>query len=190
MTKTVEFDPGIAQFAGDLYTEAYIIENDMANMPQFARKVRYYSVTYKKLLKVILGNLGFYNACLAWAYYIVNTANDAVLSGNPFISYTEEQKAQYAPTDGIDFCIEYTDKFISDLKYFNIKGVTLPERTKEILSKYREFVAINEGFLNTEKVSDIKLPENLTFATPLKDIKKAIDEAITKENLTDLINLK
>ena len=46
-TKTVEFDPGIGQLATDLYLEVYIIENDMANRPQFARKARYFAATYR-----------------------------------------------------------------------------------------------------------------------------------------------
>ena len=189
MTNTVSFDPGLGKLASDLYSEVYIIENDLAHMPQFARKARYYSVTYKKIVKAILNNLGFYKGCLAWAYYIKNNNNDANLIGNPFVNMTEEQKSQYAPTDMVDFLIEYMDKFKSDLRYYNIKGVALPNDTGEILSKYREFVAMNEGFINTNNVSEIKLPENLIFNTNLDEIKAKIDNAIENQNLDELLSL-
>ena len=47
MTDTVAFDPGMGKLATDLYTEVYIIENDLANMPQLSRKIRYYRITKK-----------------------------------------------------------------------------------------------------------------------------------------------
>ncbi|MBQ2644933.1 hypothetical protein IJG14_05090 [bacterium] len=189
MSDTIAFDPGIGNLAVDFYTEAYIIENDLANMPQYARKVRYYNVVYKKLMKAFLNNLAFFKGCLAWAYYIVNEKKDADITGNPFVSYTEEQKAQYAPTEMIDFTIEYFEKFKSDLKYYHIKNVEFPDFTTDILNKYREFLAINEGFINAHKVSDIKLPENLEFTKTLDEIKNIIDDVIKTKNSDNLLSL-
>lgn len=187
--KTVEFDPGIGQLATDLYLDVYVVENDIAKMPQFARKARYFAVTYKKILKALINNLGFYRGCLGWAYYIVNEHKGEAFTGNPFVNYTEEQKAQYAPTEMVDFCIEYLPKFQSDLKYFHIKNVELPENAMEILNQYREFLSINEGFINAKTADDIKLPENVTFSKSPLEIKSELDKAIENKNLDDLINL-
>lgn len=189
MTDTVAFDPGMGKLATDLYNEVYIIENDMANMPQLSRKIRYYRVTYKKIVKAMLNNLAFYRGCLAWAYYIKNSHKDAILSQNPFISLSEEQKAQYAPTEVVEFFQEYIAKFKSDLKYFNVKDNSLPANTEEILSQYREFVAMNEGFMNAHTVADIKLPENLTFTASQEEIKTKIDNAVKSEDLSELLTL-
>jgi hypothetical protein len=189
MTNSVKFDPGIAKLSSDLYYEVYIVENDMCNMPQRARKARYFSVAYKKILKAIINNYAFYKGCLAWAYYIVNSFKDASLEGNPFALYTEEQKSQYAPTELVDFNIEYMDKFKSNLKYYNIQNVQLPEDLSEILNQYREFVSLNEGFINAKSVSDIQLPENLKISKSCDEIKVIIDKAIQSGNLEELITL-
>lgn len=187
--KTVEFDPGIGALAADLYLDVYVIENDIANMPQFARKARYFAATYRKILKSLINNLGFYRGCLGWAYYIVNEHKGETFTGNPFVNYTEEQKAQYAPTEMVDFCIEYLQKFESDLKYFHVKNVKLPENAKEILNQYREFLAMNEGFINAKTADDIKLPEGVAFSKSPLEIKAELEKAIETKNLDDLINL-
>lgn len=189
MNEDVAFDPGLGKLAADLYTEVYILENDLANMPQLPRKIRYFRISCKRIVKVLLNNLAFYKGCLAWAYYIVNKYPECNLSGNPFISLTEEQKAQYAPTELVDFCIEYLPKFYSDLKYYNVKNVILPEDTEYILNTYREFVAMNEGFINTYKASDIQLPEGLNFKKSLNEIKDEITSAVEQQDISNLINL-
>ena len=151
--KTVEFDPGIGALAADLYLDVYVIENDIANMPQFARKARYFAATYRKILKSLINNLGFYRGCLGWAYYIVNEHKGETFTGNPFVNYTEEQKA------------------------------------KEILNQYREFLAMNEGFINAKTADDIKLPEGVAFSKSPLEIKAELEKAIETKNLDDLINL-
>ena len=189
MTDSVVFDPGLGKLAIDLYSEAYITDNDLSVMPQYQRKVRYYNFAYKKLLKILMNNLAFYKGCLAWGYYIVNNCKDAKLTGNPFATMTEEQKAQYAPTEMVDFCIEYVEKFKADLKYYHIKGVELPVETDSILKNYRDFISMNEGFADIKNVSEIKLPSELTFTKSLDEIKSEIDFAIEKQNLDNLLLL-
>lgn len=189
MTNTVEFDPGIGNLADSLYSEAYVIENDMSTMPQRARKMRYFQAVYKRIVKVMLNNLAFYNGCLAWAYCIKNLDSEATISGNPFVSLTDEQKANYAPTDSVDFFIEYLPQFYSNLKYYNIKGVQLPENTDYILNTYREFVAVNEGFINAYKTADIILPDNVNFSKSAEDLKNEILSAVENKNILTLLSL-
>ncbi len=186
---SIEFDPGIGSLAADLYLDVYMVENDIANMPQFARKARYFAVSYRKILKSLINNLGFYRGCLGWAYYISNEHKGKTFTGNPFVNYTEEQKAQYAPTEMVDFCIEYLPKFKSDLNYFHVKNVSLPENAQEILNQYREFLSMNEGFINANSVDDIKLPESLSFSKSPLEIKAELDNAIENKNLDNLIYL-
>lgn len=189
MSDTVAFDPGIGELCKDFYAEVYTIENDLANMPLYPRKARYYNVAYKVIFKAFLNNLAFYKGCLAWAYYIVNTHKDAKITGNKFLNYTEEQKAQYGPTDFIDFFMEYFEKYQSDLKYYHIKNVTFPEGAKETMEMYRNFVSANEGFINTAEVKDILLPENLSFKASLDEIKQTIDSAVEEKNLNKILEL-
>lgn len=189
MSNTIAFDPGLGKLAVDFYSEVYIIENDLANMPQLSRKIRFYRISYKKIVKALLNNLAFYNGCLAWAYYIVNSSPEAVLTGNPFLSLSEEQKAKYAPTELVDFCIEYLPKFNSDMKYYNVNDNSIPDNADTILKTYREFVSINEGFINAHKASDIILPENLVFSKSPEEIAKTINSAVLKQDLLDLLTL-
>lgn len=186
MTESVAFDPGIGDYVTNLYNEAYIIENDLIQIPQFPRKSRYYNIACKNIYKAILNNYSFYKGCLAWAYYIINNNANADISANPFLAYTEEQKAQYSPTETVDFFIEYLDKFISDIKYYHVKNINLPEDIKEFLVIYREFVAMNEGFINISRTSDLKLPENYKQDKSLEDIKQIIDDAISSGDLSNL----
>ncbi|MGN0014752.1 MAG: hypothetical protein ACI37T_04975 [Candidatus Gastranaerophilaceae bacterium] len=189
MSENVAFDPGLGKLATDLYTEVYILENDLANMPQLPRRIRYFRISYKRIVKALLNNIAFYKGCLAWAYYIVNQFPNSYLTGNPFTSLSEEQRAQYAPTELVDFCIEYLPKFYSDLKYYNVKNVILPEDTEYILNTYRKFVVINEGFINAHKTSDIQLPEGLSFSKSFDEIKNEIITAIDKQDISNLINI-
>lgn len=189
MTNTVEFDPGLGDLTESLYSEVYVIENDLAAMPQRARKLRYFQAVYKRIIKAMLNNLAFYNACLAWGYCIKELNPQDAITGNPFLSLTDEQKANYAPTDTVDFFIEYLPQFYSNLKYYNIKNLELPENTDFILKKYREFVSANEGFINAHNVSDIILPENLKFNHSAEDLKKAILQAVDDKNISDLLFL-
>lgn len=190
MAETAPFDPGLGKLSLDLYSDVYVVESDMANMPQLSRKIRYFRIAYMRIVKAMLNNLAFYNGCLAWGYYLKNACGDAVLSSNPFISLSEEQKSEYSPCEIVDFFIEYLPKFHSNLKYYNVKDNSLPSNTEKILSTYREFVALNEGFINTHKASDVLLPETLSFIASCEDIKNAVDTAIQNKDLLSLIELK
>lgn len=102
---------------------------------------------------------------------------------------SEEQKAQYAPTELVDFCIEYLPKFNSDMKYYNVNDNSIPDNADTILKTYREFVSINEGFINAHKASDIILPENLVFSKSPEEIAETINSAVLKQDLLDLLTL-
>ncbi len=189
MTDSVSFDPGLGKLTIDLYSEIYIIENDLENISQLSRKIRYYRFSYKKIHKAMMNNLAFYNGCLAWAYYIVKACPQSVLTGNPFISLSEEQKKQYAPAEMVDFFIDYLAKYKSDLKYYNIKDGALPDNTEQILSLYREFISLNEGFIKAHKSSDIILPEKLIYSLPVEEIKNKIEYALLNQDVLVLLQL-
>ena len=186
---TVPFDPGYKESIQDLWSIAYVIEQDLSGMSQLPRKTRYYNACFPKLYKAILNNIAFYKGCMAWAFYIMNKYPDETITANPFLNMNDEQKAEYAPCDGIDFLLEYISKFESDAKYYHVKNVQIPQNTKEMLKTYREFIAINEGFINAEKVSDLKLVENMCFSASPDEIKKVIDKSVSEKDLSLLLSL-
>lgn len=186
---SVPFDPGYGETTQDLWSIAYTVEQDLISMPQLPRKTRYYNACFPKLYKALLNNIAFYKGCMAWAFYIMNTCPDETISDNPFSDLTEEEKSEYAPCDGIDFLLEYISKFESDVKYYRVKNAQIPQNTKEMLKTYREFIAINEGFINTKKVSDLKTVDNMTFSASCEEIKKIIDKAVSEKDLSFLLSL-
>lgn len=185
----VLFDPGFGPLTVDLWSVAYTIENDLRLMNQLQRKTRYYNASFPKLYKALLNNIAFYKGCMAWAYYIMNNCPNDDITGNPFANLTEEQKAQYAPCEGIDFLIEYIDKYESDVKYYHIKNSVIPDNSKDMLKTYREFIAINEGFINVKKVSDLATVKNMKFDISCEDLKSLIDKAISTKDISCLLSL-
>ena len=186
---SVPFDPGYSELTQDLWSIAYTVEEDLQSMSQLPRKTRYYNACFPRLYKALLNTIAFYKGCMAWAFYIINKCPDEVITGNPFLNMSEEKKSDYAPCDGIDFLIEYLAKFESDVKYYRVKNAQIPQNTKDVLKIYREFIAINEGFINTGKVSDLKTVDNMNFSIPLEEIKMIIDKAISEKNLSLLLSL-
>lgn len=186
---SVLFDPGFSSLTVDLWSIAYTVENDLQTMNQLSRKTRYYNASFPRIYKALLNNIAFYKGCMGWAYYIMTNCSDEVIEENPFENLTEEQKAQYAPCDEIDFLIEYIDKFQSDVKYYHIKNADIPENTRDILKTYREFIAVNEGFIDIKNVADLKTVKNMGFNISSEEIKSLIDKAISTKDLSVLLYL-
>ena len=186
---SVLFDPGFSSLTVDLWSIAYVIENDLQSMNQLPRKIRYYNASFPKIHKALLNNIAFYKFCMGWAYYVMKNCPDEVIEGNPFENLPEEEKSQYAPCDGIDFLIEYIDKFQSDAKYYHVKNAVIPENSKDMLKTYREFIAINEGFTDVKKVSDLKAVKNMEFSVSPDKIRSLIDKAVETKDLSVLLSL-
>ena len=186
---SVPFDPGYSELTLDLWSIAYTVEQDLLSLSQLPRKTRYYCACFPKLYKALLNNIAFYKGCMAWAFYIMNKHLEEEIEGNKFLDMNDEEKSQYAPCDGIDFLIEYISKFESDVKYYRVKNAVIPQNTKDMLKTYREFIAINEGFINSRKVSDLKPVENMAFSVSCDEIKALIDKVISEKDLSLLLSL-
>ena len=186
----VPFDPGYSELTLDLWSTAYTVEQDLQSLLQLPRKTRYYNACFPKLYKAFLNNIAFYKGCMAWAFYIMNKYQGEQIEGNNFLNLSNEEKSKYAPCDGIDFLIEYIPKFESDVKYYRVKNAVIPKDTKEMLKTYREFISVNEGFINAEKVSDLKTVDKMTFSVPCEDIKTIIDRAVSEKDLSLLLSLQ
>ena len=85
--------------------------------------------------------------------------------------------------------INFAGAKIMLIKKYNIKNVKLEDDIKQVSKMYREFVAMNEGFINIHNTSDIKIPENYSQTKPIDEIKKIIDFAVKNEDLSNLLEL-
>ena len=181
MAKGLEFDPGFAPyilaFQGTV-EYLYVDINRFKNLSQRKMKFRQY---YKKILQVFNNNLGFYIGCLMWAAYIKTQDEQDILNNNCLgQEYKEEEN-----TAETDFMINFLELFPKDMKYFLGETFEFPKQTKRILEMYREFLIINEGFVNSKKNTDIKLPKNQKTKNA-EGFKKKIDDVLKTGDLSKL----
>ena len=61
------------------------------------------------------------------------------------------------------------------------------QNRKKILELYTKFLTLNDGFVNTKKTSDIKLPEEFEKLKIEDDIFSLINNAINDKSLETLL---
>jgi len=185
MTNGLEFDPGFAPyilaFQGTV-EYLYLDINRFKNLSQKKMKFRQY---YKKIQDVFYNNLGFYIGCLMWAEYIKTQPIQDILNNHCLgQEYNEAQN-----TAETDYMIKFTELFPKDMKYFLGENFSFEPWIIKVLNLYREFLIINQGFVNCKTNEDIKLPEGLKNNS-VEIFKDKIDEVLKLGDLSKLIEYK
>ena len=83
----------------------------------------------------------------------------------------------------------YFDSYERDSLYYAGKKFIVPQKWRTILDLYSQFLELNHGFINTRYTSDIILPPKLSDINFSVDIKKVIDLAIEKKDLSVLFSV-
>ena len=185
MKKGLEFDPGFGQYVMAFQGTVeylYLDINRFKNLSQRKMKFRQY---YKKILDVFYNNLGFYIGCLMWASYIKTQEQQEILNNNCY----GQKLCDEENTAETDFMIRFTELFPKDMKYFMGESFNFEESTLKILKTYKEFLLINNGFVDTKYNTDIKLPDGLKLEKA-ESFKDKIDEIINSGDLTKFTELK
>ena len=187
----VLFDPGFAPLVDDFYQSMGIVQQIMSSVPSMHQKKFKYKMLQSDILKLVKNNVAFYLGCMLWAYYLTeNFKNDPKeLEGNTFSELSEEEKNEYDFFGEIDFITDYFEQYKKDTKYYLGKEQSLPQEWLSILSTYREFLEINNSFLNVKLTSDIKVPAAIGMRDIGIDIKAAIDKSIADKNIETLLLL-
>lgn len=185
--KTVNFDPGYAPIVMESFGQigyTYYTFNAISNLklkrmnfPHVLRKI-------ENLLKI---NVGFYLGCLLWANYI-KQFDEAIIDGNKLLG---EECSEEEYTSEINFLMDFiSTQLPKDSKYFANKNYIADEKYLPILKAYKEFLILNDGFVNCSKVNQIKLPENLKKLNnkELSEINEQIQNAIDKKDITLLFD--
>ncbi len=181
---SVLFDPGYAQHTTilSINTEyAYATINQFKNLGQ--RKMKF-KMLYPQITKMVDNNVGFCLGSLLWASYI-KSLGDIQIDGNPCIGgeYDEAEAVEEA-----DYSIEFFNQLKKDVKYYLGTDYQINPLHVKILELYKEFLTLNEGFINTKTTNDVKLPKS--FRTPskneLEEIHEKIQEVIKTGALLDL----
>lgn len=185
MAEGLEFDPGFAPyilaFQGTV-NYLYVDINKFKNFSQRKIKFRQY---HKKILDVFYNNLGFYVGCLMWAAYI-RTQEEQDLLNNHCLGGKNNPEENTIETD---YMINFVQLFPKDMRYFMNTSFEFDAYVNDILHLYKEFLIINNGFINAVANSDIVLPEGLK-TDGAENFKEKIDEVIAAKDLSKFLEYK
>ena len=183
----VLFDPGFAPIAINYIGQVgytYYMFNAVNNIKIKKQNFPLVSIKLEKLLRA---NVSFYLGCLLWACYISQFDNYEI-EGNKLLG---EECTQEEYTREIDFLIDFVEnQFNRDYKYFKNKLYTPDKKYLPILKAYKEFLILNNGFVNCSNTSQIVLPSYFKKIEKeqLNNIYEQIQKAINSKNLEILFD--
>ena len=183
---TIKFDPGFAPIIIDSIGQVgytYYMFSAVKNVKIKRQNFMTVSIKLEKFLKE---NVSFYLGCLLWAGYIC--LFDKEIEGNKLLG---EETSEEEYTSEINFLIDFIEKqYPRDYKYFKNKNYEPDKRYLPILKAYKEFLILNNGFVNCSRTSQVVMPSCLKKITQ-KDgelIYNKIQAAISSKNLKELLD--
>lgn len=183
----VPFDPGIAQFAPCFSQEVeYYMSQVLATKAVHQRKFKF-QIVQPQIFASFEKIVGFYSGCLLWAYFIKNSEKGAEkeITGNNFFGRDVLNSEDFDFLYEIDFLINYFEKYQKDVKFFLGKTVQLDENWLIIAKTYREFLELNNNFVQTKTTNDLKIPEQFKVGMPIGEIKVLFDRVINSGKLQE-----
>jgi len=181
MAEGLEFDPGFAPYILAFQGTVNYLYTDINRFKVFSQRKMKFKMYYKKILEIFYNNLGFYIGCLMWAAYTKTQEEQPILNNHCLGNkYNEEEN-----TIETDYMINFSDLFAKDMKYFLGENFAFEPYVYKVLKTYREFLEINKGFVETEKNTDIILPNNVLTENAV-DFKFIIDKALKEKDLVSL----
>jgi len=183
---TIQFDPGYAPIVTESIGQVgyiYYMFNAVNNVK--IKRQNFFAVSIK-LEKLLKENIAFYLGCLLWASYI--SQFDKKITGNKLLG---EEASEEEYTSEINFLLDFVEnKYPRDYKYYKNKNYIPDEKYIPILRAYKDFLILNNGFVDCSKTCQIIMPEY--FKKPdgseLDLIYKEIQNAIKIKNLEGLFN--
>lgn len=183
--KKVLFDPGYAPLVIDSIGQVGYTYYVFSAVPNLKLKKLNFPNTLKKIDNLLKINVSFYLGCLLWASYISQFDN-CEIEGNKLLG-EEAKEEEY--TSEINFLIDLIENQLPrDCKYYLGKNYSTDERFLTILKTYKDFLILNDGFVNCSKTNQIKLPKNLKQDKNLELINKNIQNALANKNIEELLN--
>lgn len=188
------FDPGYSK-----HISSFVYFNEQANLMIKALKTpQQRSFKFRQLLPQILSVLkkevGFYQGCLLWAFYIKNnfSSSPKEIEGNSFYGRSVEELNKYDYLAEVNYIIDFIEKYPKTLSYYGIKAEEIDKQYKKTAEIYKEFLILNESFINTKTTNDVKIPENfkISAAMDLLKIKAVIDSTVTDGNFERLFEIE
>lgn len=183
----VQFDPGFIQHITAFVPNIEYVYDTINKFKNFGQKKLQFKMYYPKIQSLMQDYIGFYLGCMLWASYSKTMPNKTLLNNLCFGGEYSETET----LEEVDFIEKYTEQLKKDVKYYLGQNFTIETQTMNIISAYRDFLKINEGFTQTKTTDDIKLPVGLK--TPEKAdyeiILKKIEKVVDTGKLTELYPL-
>ena len=186
MSEKIKFDPGFNQHVQSFSVNIGYIYKEFERFKNFSQKQFQFQRFYATIRTILEKQIAFSLGCLFWALY-VKTLPAAELENNHNLGLDAKEEDYCAETD---FTINYLDKIKKDTQYYLHLAYQTPEIYYKIMNKYREFIVLNNGFVNTKTNEDVKLPELKSVSDEdMKRIKETIDEVVLSGEIAKLLDL-
>ena len=82
--------------------------------------------------------------------------------------------------------LDFINFFPKDIKYYLGKNYSFDENIIKLLNVYEEFLTLNKGFTESEKNTDIVLPERVKTEKAL-EYKELIEKVLETKDLSKLL---
>lgn len=181
----VLFDPGYAKYTTILSIQLEYIYQNINKFKNLGQRKNQFKLYYQKILHMVNNNVAFCLGSILWAVYIKSLGN-VEISNNPCLGDTYNQEEA---VEEIDFSKNYFEQLKKDAKYYLGLDYNINPEYMKILDIYREFLIINEAFVNTKTTDDIKLPKEIKTPKNVEKINEKIQEVVKTGNLTDLFEI-
>lgn len=181
----IQFDPGFVKHMSAFVPNIEYVYDSLAQCSNFNQKKMQFKMFYPKIQSLLKNYIGFYLGCMLWAVYIKQFDNKPIMNNLCFGGEYDEKET----LGEVDFILQYVDRLKKDVKYYTGQNFSLDSISMDIIAAYREFLKINEGFVKTQTVNDVKIPE--TFKTPSNydEIYKEIEQVCETGKLYELFTL-
>lgn len=191
MEEKVLFDPGFAPFVQNFSYNIESIYEILAQTSSVHQKKFKFKMMQKNISALVKNNTAFYLGCLLWAYYLSTSFENSPkeIADNSFYGLSSEKIKEYDFDEEINFIILYFDKYKKDTAYYIGKNDSFPDEWLKILKIYKEFLILNNSFINVKYTSDIQIPEtfkNLKFDFDIKDL---INFSLENKNIENLLTV-
>ena len=182
------FDPGYGRHLVSLVFSLEDMYSDINKFKNLKQKQFYFKQYYPGMIKLLNQNTSFYLGCLLWAVYLRSLPEGEIVGNHCLGKEYDEEKSLVE----LLFLMKFMLTFNKDTKYFMNQDFQYSKEDMEMLEVYKEFAQMNEGFVKTQKNTDLKFPRSVK--TPTADelglIKKTIDEVVAGGDFSKLNSLK
>ena len=158
---TIPFDPGYSKHVSSFM---YFNEQVKAALKSFKvknQKAFQYRKLLPQLLAVMKQEVGFYYGCLLWAAYISYENPPKEIEGNSFYGKTKEELEKYAYLEEVNYLLNFFEQYPKDLAFYHLPLTKIEGKYIKTVEIYKEFLILNESFINTKTTADIKIPPSI-----------------------------